>query len=153
MSNTSKTTKQKIKNTKNHNKSELHKKESASTLKSNTKKNEVEEHTLWWERRGFSQGIPDRKIATYISNKQLDTTFEPSMKMVIRIIDTIAKEGAKTKTDLSQDTSLNYTRLVKHVMWMEKKGLVESSVTNSRIKVNLTDKGKYFGDTIAKIVD
>ncbi|HEX5672719.1 MAG TPA: winged helix-turn-helix domain-containing protein [Nitrososphaeraceae archaeon] len=143
--------KKKFKN--NHNESKHNKKESQDISKPSERETEVKEHTLWWERRGFTQGMPDRGIATYISNKTLDDKFEPSMKMIIKIINSIAKQGAYTKTDLSKDAGLNYTRLVKHVMWMEKKGLVKSKVENSRIKVNLTDKGEKFGSTVADVVE
>ncbi len=76
--------------------------------------------------------------------------FEPSMKIIHRIIRCLLKNESETKTHLARNANLNYTRLVKHIMWMEKKGLVKSTVENSRIKVNLTDKGRMFAATITK---
>jgi predicted transcriptional regulator len=50
---------------------------------------------------------------------------------------------------LSIDTNLNYTRLAKHIVWLEKKGLVESIIDESKINVGLTEKGRIFASTIS----
>lgn len=124
-----------------------------ASSKQSTQKSKLVEPALQLKNRDIIQGMPDHKTSTSISNKETDDSFEPSMKMIIRIINSIVHKGTKTKTDLSIDTSLNYTRLVKHVIWMEKKGLVKSVVENSKIKVDLTDKGKLFGMTISEIIE
>ncbi|MFB5605764.1 MAG: winged helix-turn-helix domain-containing protein [Nitrosarchaeum sp.] len=134
-----------------HRRSKQIENESNGISKQNVKKSGRGKRTSHLMERDYP--MPDDKITTYISNKKLDSTFEPSLKMIIRIINTIVKEGTRTKTDLSKDSSLNYTRLVKHIMWMEEKGLVKSIVEDSRIKVDLTEKGEDFGKTVAKVIE
>jgi predicted transcriptional regulator len=75
--------------------------------------------------------------------------FEPSMKTLLRIVKTLTDKGPEVKTSLSLDANLNYTRLAKHVAWLEKKGLVESTIDESTIKVGLTQKGRIFVTTFA----
>lgn len=70
--------------------------------------------------------------------------FEPSLKTISRIMQTIMYNGPTGRTSLSFDTHLNYTRLAKHIVWLEQKGLVESIKNNSKIDVGLTTKGRVF---------
>ncbi len=58
-------------------------------------------------------------------------------------------KGSEAKTTLSIDAHVNYTRLAKHIVWMEKKGLVESKIDKSKIKVGLTKKGIEFASTFS----
>ncbi|HZS74273.1 MAG TPA: winged helix-turn-helix domain-containing protein, partial [Candidatus Nitrosotalea sp.] len=82
-------------------------------------------------------------------NKKTQPDFEPTTKTLVRILKTLADKGPRAKTSLSIDTSLNYTRLAKHIVWLEKKGLVESTIDKSKINVGLTAKGKIFASTLA----
>ncbi len=90
------------------------------------------------------------KINNIIKNKKIEHDFEPSMKILQRITETIMKKGSESKTNLSLDANLNYARLAKHIVWLEKKGLVESIIKDSRINVGLTEKGRIFASTILK---
>jgi predicted transcriptional regulator len=49
---------------------------------------------------------------------------------------------------LALDTNLNYSRLAKHIVWLEKKGFVESIISDQKINVILTQKGKMFGNML-----
>jgi predicted transcriptional regulator len=89
------------------------------------------------------------KIIDIVKNKKLEPDFEPSIKTLSRILKTMIEKGPDAKTNLSLDTNLNYTRLAKHVVWMEKKGLVESTIEKSKINVGLTEKGRIFASTIS----
>lgn len=60
-------------------------------------------------------------------------------------------KGPEAKTMLSINANLNYSRLAKHIVWLEKKGLVESTIDNSQIKVGLTKKGREFASTLSDI--
>jgi len=71
------------------------------------------------------------------------------MKTLLRILKTMTDKGPEAKTSLSVDTKLNYTRLAKHIVWLEKKGLVESTIDKSKINVGLTAKGKIFASTLS----
>jgi len=88
------------------------------------------------------------KTIDTIKNKKEQFHFEPSMKTLSRILKTMINNGPGPKTSLSLDANIQYTRLVKHVVWLEQKGLVESTVDKSRIKVGLTEKGKEFATTL-----
>jgi len=89
------------------------------------------------------------KTIDIVKNKKLPHTFEPSMKTLSRIMKTMINNGPEAKTSLSLDTNLNYARLAKHIVWLEKKGLVESTIDKTKINVGLTDKGRIFASTIS----
>ena len=78
--------------------------------------------------------------------------FEPSMKILLLIVKTLSDKGPEAKTSLALDANLNYARLAKHVFWLEKKGLVESTIDKSKINVGLTEKGRIFASTISDMV-
>lgn len=82
-------------------------------------------------------------------SKKLELSFEPSMKTLSRIMKAMTKNGPEGKTQLSIHTNLNYTRLAKHIVWLEKKGLVKSTIDKSKIKVGLTEKGRVFASALS----
>ncbi len=84
------------------------------------------------------------KTLDILRNKKLESGFEPSMKTLLRILKAMTENGSKGKTQLSLDTNLNYARLAKHIVWLEKKGLVKSIIDKSKINVALTVKGRVF---------
>lgn len=86
-----------------------------------------------------------------MESKMLTPNFKPSMTVLSRIMQIMADKGAEGKTQISLDANLNYTRLAKHIIWLEKKGLVESKVENNKINVVLTKNGKMFASTISDI--
>jgi predicted transcriptional regulator len=61
----------------------------------------------------------------------------------------MTENGNKGKTQLSLDANVNYARLAKHIVWMEKKGLIESRIDKSKINVRLTEKGRAFASTLS----
>ncbi len=88
-----------------------------------------------------------------VKNKKLEQDFEPSMKTLSSMLEIMLCNNSEGKTSLSVDTHLNYTRLAKHIVWLEKKGFVESEIDTSEIKVVLTTKGKAFASTISDCQD
>ena len=92
------------------------------------------------------------KIIKIVKSKKLEPSFEPSMKTLSRIMKVMMENGAKGKTQLSLDTKLNYARLAKHIVWMEKKGLVESTIDDNKINIALTSTGRDFAKVISKIL-
>lgn len=85
-----------------------------------------------------------------IESTTLDQDFEPSIKTLSRIMQTLTDNGSGGKTQISLDANLNYARLAKHIVWLEKKGLVESRIESSKINVVLTRNGKVFASMISK---
>ncbi|MFB5608436.1 MAG: winged helix-turn-helix domain-containing protein [Candidatus Nitrosomaritimum yanchengensis] len=89
------------------------------------------------------------KIAEIIQNKKIEPTFRPSIKTLAKILCCVGEQGPSAKTELSRKTNLNYTRLAKHVVWMEKKGYVESVIRESKINIKLTAEGRLFAKSIS----
>ena len=89
------------------------------------------------------------KTHDIIQSKKLPQTFEPSMKTLSRILKIMVDNGPDAKTRLSLGANLNYTRRAKHIVWLENKGLVESTINKSKINVGLTTKGKMFASTLS----
>jgi predicted transcriptional regulator len=91
------------------------------------------------------------KITEIIKSKKLEPRFEPSIKILLRIVKVMTENGAEGKTQLSLDTNLNYARLAKHIVWLEKKDLAESTIEDGKINVTLTTTGREFASAISKI--
>ena len=79
-----------------------------------------------------------------INGIKLEHDFEPTVKTLVRILKIMTEKGPEVKTSLSLDANLQYGRLAKHIVWLEKKGLVESTIDKSKINVGLTEKGRIF---------
>jgi predicted transcriptional regulator len=92
------------------------------------------------------------KVVEILKTKSLVPTFDPSMKTLMRIVKFMTENSSGGKTQLALDTKLNYARLAKHLVWMEKKGLVESTIDDNKINVALTKTGKDFAKIISKII-
>lgn len=85
-----------------------------------------------------------------VINKEIEPNFLPSMKVLTNVIESMVEKGYECKTNLSLDTNIHYSRLAKHIVWLEKKGLVESIIKDSKIKLGLTEKGTLFASTISE---
>lgn len=85
------------------------------------------------------------KTINIMKSKSIEQDFEPSMRTLLRIMESMTNNRAEGKTCLARDTNLNYARLAKHIVWLEKKGLVESVLDDQKINVILTQKGRTFG--------
>lgn len=84
-------------------------------------------------------------VLNIVKTEKLEPYFEPSMKTLLRIMESMTSNISEGKTCLARDTNLNYSRLAKHIVWLEKKGLVESVIDDQKINVVLTQKGRTFG--------
>ena len=85
------------------------------------------------------------KTINIMKSKPIEPDFEPSMKILLRIMESMTNNRSEGKTCLARDANLNYARLAKHIIWLERKGLVESVVDDQKINVVLTQKGRTFG--------
>ena len=83
-------------------------------------------------------------IIENLNEFNLTGKFKPSTRSMIRIIQSISNDGSQGKTNLANNLNLNYARLTKHVVWMENRGLVVSIIYDSKIKIDLTEKGRSF---------
>ena len=89
-----------------------------------------------------------KKITRIVQSKKLSKDFEPSLKTLSRILKIMLDSGPDAKTSLSLGANLNYARLAKHIIWLEKKGFVKSTVEDSKINVGLSEKGRIFTSMI-----
>lgn len=90
-----------------------------------------------------------RKSFDIVKNKKLESDFEPSIKILSGMVKIMVSNAPEYKTSLSIDTNLDHSRLAKHIVWLKKKGLVESEIKKPKIEVSLTKKGKIFASTIS----
>ncbi len=78
------------------------------------------------------------------SNRITNSNFEPSMKLLSRIVKVIHESNSIGKTSLSQEANINYHILSKHLDWLEKRHLIESIVEDGKVKMKLTNSGREF---------
>jgi predicted transcriptional regulator len=86
-----------------------------------------------------------------IKSKKTGPNFEPTTKTLARILKTLVEKGEDSKSTLAINAKLNYSRLAKHIVWLEAKGLVEAKIDESVIKIGLTEKGKKFASTFVGV--
>jgi predicted transcriptional regulator len=123
----------------------------------NSKINREKEQIMWFRKeivkiKKQKQPTKYRVQKDTVKNKK-ESDFKPSTNVLLRILKTITDNGAEAKTPLAIDSNLNYTRLVKHIVWMEAKGFVKSTIDESKIKVSLTEKGKEFASILTNDMD
>lgn len=94
------------------------------------------------------KNLSNVKVSYEAIKQKIEPGFKPSMGTLLRITKSMLEHGEEGKTSLSLDTNLNYTRLAKHIVWLEKKGLVKSTIKDTRINVGLTEKGRIFASII-----
>ena len=63
---------------------------------------------------------------------------KPDLYVLARVIKTLKEQGRTSKTALATATGLSYDRLVKYLVWMSDKGLVQF---DSNEEANLTKLG------------
>jgi predicted transcriptional regulator len=86
----------------------------------------------------------------------VDNNFEPSLKMLSRIMKVILEKDSISKTSISQEANIQYARLLKHLDWLEEKHLVESILEDGKVGIKFTRLGREFASLIilkAKLTD
>ena len=92
------------------------------------------------------------RVVEILKTKSIVSTFDPSMKTLMRIVKFMTENSSEGKTQMALDTNLNYARLAKHIVWMEKKGLAKSTIVDNKINISLTKTGRDFAKIISKII-
>jgi predicted transcriptional regulator len=82
-----------------------------------------------------------------------DPAFEPSLNVLCHVIRVMLEKNSIEKIGLSQESNIQYTELLKHLEWLEKKRLVESVVEEGRMYIVLTSKGREFARVISMLCD
>jgi predicted transcriptional regulator len=73
-----------------------------------------------------------------------DHNFEPSMKILSRILKVILEKNSIGKTSLSEESNVNYVKLQRYLQWLEEKRLVEIVIKGGRVHIILSHKGREF---------
>lgn len=79
--------------------------------------------------------------------------FEPSMKILPRVMRIILENSLLTRTTLAQAANLNYARLCKYVVWLEKKSFIEFAINDGKLTIQLTENGREFALKLARLPD
>ena len=90
-------------------------------------------------------------MVSNLTKKKNPDSFEPSTKILSRIMKVLLENNSVGKTNLSQQTNVNYVRLSKHLKWLEKKNLIQLTVEGSKIIIILTESGRKFALTLTDI--
>ncbi|MEM3008385.1 MAG: hypothetical protein QXY15_10085 [Candidatus Nitrosotenuis sp.] len=77
--------------------------------------------------------------------------FEPNPKVLPKIIKILFEEGQIGRTALSLKTKINYQVLSKHVIWLQRKGLIEFEIVGGKLLMKLTESGREFAQKLASI--
>jgi len=80
-----------------------------------------------------------------------DRSFEPNMKILLRIIKIILEKNVIGRTTLSLEANINYSTLTKYFEWLESKSLIELVIIEGKINLKLTEVGKDFAVQLKKL--
>jgi predicted transcriptional regulator len=97
-----------------------------------------------------------RTKSTYDKIVQDDNTkseFQPNIKLLYRIAKAIIENNSLGKTALSQKANINYVILMKHLAWLDEKGLIESIINDGKVHIKFGEKGRQFADQLTKLID
>ena len=73
-----------------------------------------------------------------------DLNFEPSIKILLRIIRSIHKNNTIGRTSLALESNINYAILSRYINWLESKFVIESVVLDRKVNICMTEKGRKF---------
>jgi len=78
-----------------------------------------------------------------------DSKFNPSMKILSRIMKVLLERNSILRTTLSLETNIQYSRLARHLECLEEKKLIESFVEEGRIYLKSTSLGREFASAVS----
>ncbi|MEM2160420.1 MAG: winged helix-turn-helix domain-containing protein [Candidatus Nitrosotenuis sp.] len=74
--------------------------------------------------------------------KREKSEFEPSKKLLPRIMQVLLENNSLNRTALAQAANLNYATLCRYVMWLNQKSLVAFAIVDDKFTVTLTEAGR-----------
>lgn len=89
-----------------------------------------------------SNRILNKKVN--VLNTKPVTAFDPSMKILSRIMNVLIENNAVIKAALLQKANLNHVRLSMHLDWLEQKGFIKYVVIDDKINVTMIETGREF---------
>ena len=90
-----------------------------------------------------------QRITHELRNEKSDGAFSPSMKILSRIIKVMLDKNSIQRTSLSLETNIQYSRLARHLEWLERKKLIESFVEEGKIFLKLSSLGREFASSVS----
>jgi predicted transcriptional regulator len=73
--------------------------------------------------------------------------------MVLRIMKVLTTKSHIGRTELAQQTNIQYARLIVHLDWLKEKNLVEYIANDGMVNVALTELGKDFASKLLTLYD
>lgn len=80
--------------------------------------------------------------------KKQKSEFEPSMRILSRILKAILECDSMGRTALAQAVNVNYPTLSKHLSWLERRSVVLYVVDGSKVIVKLNESERKFAQKI-----
>lgn len=84
--------------------------------------------------------------------KKQKSEFEPSKKLLPRIMQVMLENNSLNRTTLAQATNLNYATLCRYVVWTNQKSLTEFVVVDDKLMVKLTETGREYALKLASVL-
>lgn len=76
--------------------------------------------------------------------------FDPSPRILIRILRILIENNAIGRTRLAQAANVHYTVLLKHLKWLEQKQYIEYFLENGKAAIRLTQNGRDFAKVVSR---
>jgi predicted transcriptional regulator len=73
-----------------------------------------------------------------------DLKFEPSIKILLRIMRSIRENNHIGRTALAMESNINYTVLSKYLNWLERKSIIKLILIDGKANISMTAKGREF---------
>jgi len=86
-----------------------------------------------------------------IANGKSNSDFEPSMKILSRIVRVILERNSIGRTALAQVANASYVTVAKHIEWLHERSLADFKIEDGKTVVILTASGRGFAFQIWKI--
>jgi len=71
--------------------------------------------------------------------------------LVRKITQVLLDKSEIGRTELSQATNVNYTRLMEQLSWLEQKQYVELAISGRRVVIRLTEKGRDYSTKLLEL--
>lgn len=76
--------------------------------------------------------------------KKLDSKFEPSIKILLRIMRSIREHNNIGRTALAMESNINYAVLSKYIEWLKREYVIEMVLVDGKANIAMTEKGREF---------
>lgn len=80
--------------------------------------------------------------------EKVDLNFEPSVKILLRIMRSIRENNSIGRTALSLESNINYAVLSRYLEWLENKSIIKFILVGSKASICMTEKGREFASEL-----